>query len=297
MKYSSGAAFRQTLETRLKSIQHTENVPLVRLRKLVTFDRYLVRLFESQPDNWLLKGGFALQLRLGERSRTTKDIDLLVREKEIDIFESLNHAGSLDLGDYFSFEVEPSAKTVQEGLGVLRFTIQTRLADRHFETFHVDVGIGDPVIGAIEYLPTTDLLEFADVEPACVPCYPVSQQIAEKLHAYTQTYGSGSSSRVKDFIDLMLLAELGQINGKELSEAIRATFENAGHQVPAAFSPPPGIGCSQTSELVVCLAWRIFHSIRLTPSSRNFLIPFLRAMKTIKSGIRRSGDGNRPILV
>jgi hypothetical protein len=35
MKYTSGAAFRQALETRLKSIQQTEDVPLVRLRKLV----------------------------------------------------------------------------------------------------------------------------------------------------------------------------------------------------------------------------------------------------------------------
>jgi hypothetical protein len=239
MKYTSGAAFRQALETRLKSIQQTEDVPLVRLRKLVAFDRFLARLFESQPDDWLLKGGFALQIRLGERSRTTKDIDLLAREKKIDILEALNNASSLDLGDYFSFEVEPSAKTAQEGPGVLRYTIQTRLANRQFETFHVDVGIGDPVIGAIEYLPTTDLLEFADVEPACVPCYPVSQQIAEKLLAYTQTYGSGLSSRVKDFIDLLLLAELGQINGDELTSAIQATFQNAGHQVPVEFTPPP----------------------------------------------------------
>ncbi|MEA3328001.1 MAG: nucleotidyl transferase AbiEii/AbiGii toxin family protein [Chloroflexota bacterium] len=55
-------------------------MPLSRLRKLVVFDRFLARLFQDQPDHWVFKGGFALQLRLGERARTTKDIDLLARE-------------------------------------------------------------------------------------------------------------------------------------------------------------------------------------------------------------------------
>ena len=41
-------------------------MPLVRLRKLVAFDRFLARLALAQPDAWILKGGLALQLRLAE---------------------------------------------------------------------------------------------------------------------------------------------------------------------------------------------------------------------------------------
>ena len=123
---------------------------------------------------------------------------------------------------------------------MLRYTIQARLAGRLFETFHVDVGIGDPVIGTIEYLETTDLLDFVQLEPACVPCYPISTQIAEKLHAYTHIHDSGPSSRAKDFIDLILLAKLGPHDGDELSAAIRATFNKAGtHAIPGAVPPPP----------------------------------------------------------
>jgi len=144
------------------------------------------------------------------------------------------------MGDYFSFEVEPSAETVIEELGVLRFTIRSRLDNRLFETFHIDVGIGVPVIGAIEYLETTDLLTFAEIEPTCVPCYPITQQIAEKPHAYTQTYGSGASSRVKDFVELLLLAELGEFSSRELGKAIAATFENVGKmEVPEKIYAPP----------------------------------------------------------
>ena len=75
MKYPNGAAFRRALEDRLQQQSLRAHSPLVRLRKLVAFDRLLARLVADSPENWLLKGGLALQLRLGDRSRTTQDID------------------------------------------------------------------------------------------------------------------------------------------------------------------------------------------------------------------------------
>jgi hypothetical protein len=77
MKYQSGGAFRRALEDRLRAQGLASGVALVRLRKMVAFDRFLARLMLSQPDAWVLKGGLALQLRLGERARTTKDVDVL----------------------------------------------------------------------------------------------------------------------------------------------------------------------------------------------------------------------------
>lgn len=240
MKYKTSSAFRQALDARIQSVNENTGLPLSRLRKLVAFDRFLARLFHNQPNDWVLKGGFALQLRLGERARTTKDIDLMAREQGNDIHAALHSAGLQDMGDYFLFEVESTTETAHEGQGALRFNIRSRLAGRMFEIFHTDVGIGNPVIGAIDYLETTDLLAFADIEPTRVPCYPISQQISEKLHAYSQTYGSGTSSRVKDFVDLLLLAELGAINSHELKESITVVFESTGkHEIPEKLSGPP----------------------------------------------------------
>ena len=82
MKYKTGAAFRQALDAHIQSTNKNTGLPLARLRKLVAFDRFLVRLFHDQPDGWVLKSGFALQLRLGERARTTKDIDLLLVRRD-----------------------------------------------------------------------------------------------------------------------------------------------------------------------------------------------------------------------
>ena len=44
-KYDSAVAFRQALEHRLKKIAREQSVPLDRLRRRVTFDRLLARLF------------------------------------------------------------------------------------------------------------------------------------------------------------------------------------------------------------------------------------------------------------
>ena len=75
--YQSGAAFRRALEDRLASQSAKTSMPLIRLRKLVVFDRFLARLVELGSDTWLLKGGLVLQLRLSQHARTTKDMDLL----------------------------------------------------------------------------------------------------------------------------------------------------------------------------------------------------------------------------
>lgn len=73
-----------------------------------------------------------------------------------------------------------------------------------------------------------------------IPCYPITQQIAEKVHAYTRHHISGESSRVKDLIDILLLAELTRIEADHLSRAIQATFDARNtHSLPREMPDPP----------------------------------------------------------
>ena len=94
MSYQTGQAFRRALEARLLNQSIQGAVSLVRLRKLVAFDRFLARLLAVRPDGWMLKGGLALQLRLGQRARTTKDIDVLLRLPRPEIGPTLTAPGS-----------------------------------------------------------------------------------------------------------------------------------------------------------------------------------------------------------
>ena len=57
MTYRSGTSFRRALEDRLRAQSLETGAPLVRLRKMVVFDRFLVRLIRDRPDAWVLKGG------------------------------------------------------------------------------------------------------------------------------------------------------------------------------------------------------------------------------------------------
>jgi hypothetical protein len=240
--YQSGVAFRRALEDRLASQSAKTQTPLVRLRKLVAFDRFLARLVQIEPDTWLLKGGLVLQLRLSQHARTTKDMDLLSLVDQDKVPQILISAALLDLQDWFSFAVRPTTAALPgPGHGGLRFFVTALVAGRMFEGFHVDVGGGDPVIEPAEMLKTPSILTFAGIPPVTVPCYPLTQHLAEKVHAYIRPRATGESTRVKDLVDILLIAEHMTISGPVLRTAIQATFtaQGMGLLPPRLPAPPP----------------------------------------------------------
>jgi hypothetical protein len=77
--YATAGAFRRALEERLKRASLTDQIDLNRLRRQVAFDRLLARLFREEPAPWVLKGGYALELRF-KAARSTVDIDLTLQQ-------------------------------------------------------------------------------------------------------------------------------------------------------------------------------------------------------------------------
>jgi hypothetical protein len=237
MRYDSAQAFRTALEARLRSESAETGVPLSRLRKTVAFDRLLARLTADDPAAWVLKGGFALQVRYQLSSRATRDLDVLLREVGADAGASLRRAARLDCGDWFGFEVGGQAFLSAESAS--RFPVTARLDGRTFESFHVDVGVGDPMTSPADSIAVTSLLAFADVSPTIVASYPVTQQLAEKLHALTLPRAQ-PNSRVKDLVDIVLIAESERIDRDALEVAVRATFDSRHvHEIPKELPPPP----------------------------------------------------------
>jgi hypothetical protein len=243
MIYNSGAAFRRALEDRLRVQSLQTGAPLVRLRKLVVFDRFLTRLTHDQPDAWVVKGGFALQLRLGNRARTTKDIDVLLITPTTDLHQSIVRAALQDMGDWFQFEVERPTDDLGalEG-GGFRFQVQGLLDGRRFETFHIDVAQGEALLKPVDVLQTLALLAFAGIPPTLVSCYPLPQQVAEKVHAYTRPHPNGQSSQVKDLVDILLIAGLGPIDARILRQALEVTFDGTWDPVGWSWKVPTAIG-------------------------------------------------------
>lgn len=241
MRYATPGAFRSALERRLQTTAQEAGVPLIRLRKLIVFDRLMARLMIAAPDRWVVKGAVALLFRLGPRSRTTKDLDLGRQDNEEGATSDFLAAQSLDLGDYFGFTIERTGKLdAMEGLAV-RYHVVAELAGRIFESITVDVGFGDPLVTDAELVRGPDLLGFADIQPVEVPALPLEQHVAEKLHAYTRSYtGSRASTRVKDLLDLAAIASLFSFRADRLTRALDVTFTSRStHSLASALPAPP----------------------------------------------------------
>lgn len=244
-KYATSTAFRMALETRLKSVSITEGTDLQRLRRQVSFDRLLARLFAERNAPWLLKGGYAMELRLNS-ARTTKDIDLSVPSEEAakldgKVLGHLQEWAGTDLSDFFTFTIaEPQMDLKGAPEGGARYPVTASLAGRVFTKFHLDVGIGDAVTRPTELIEARDWLGFAGIASPKFMAISKEQQFAEKLHAYTLPRTDIFNTRVKDLVDMILLIRLETMDRNHLQRAIQETFDQRGtHAVPDAIPEPP----------------------------------------------------------
>lgn len=226
MKYKNDSAFRQALENRIAKVSGSTGIPIQRLRKWIAFDRFLARLVSLNPKDWILKGGFMMELFFQKRARTTKDIDLHCRLEEEEIYQQLQSAGSSDLNDWFRFEVAAPQSENQFLQDMKRFNVKSLLASRQFENFHVDVNSSDMLMDRPKEIDGMDLLAFAEIPPIKILCYPLTQQVAEKIHALSRTYQSGEVSRVKDVVDILLIASSERFSSRKLRDSITSTFQN-----------------------------------------------------------------------
>ena len=248
-KYDNAAAFRKALEDRLKNIAREQSMPLERLRRRVTFDRFLARLFAQSGSNqqWLLKGGYALELRFHGLARTTKDIDFSIphmkNSDENTIRELIQKEAKKNLSDWFQFFIGlPMREFDQAVYGGWRYPIEARVANRVFTKFHIDIGIGDAVISEAEWKTGDDILGFAGIKPVCVAMLPVEQHFAEKIHAYSYPRDKRPFSRIRDLVDLVLIIEHSLPDKELVMSAIEATFNRRKtHDIPEMLEAPPDL--------------------------------------------------------
>lgn len=130
MNYTTAVGFRRALEDRLKVRAGGDGARIARDRKRVTFDRLLARLVDVAPGQWVLKGGFALDLRLDDRARSTKDIDLAWQSDEDELVDAMIDVATRDLGDFFTFLVERTDDPPDRFGGAHRFRVTASLAAR-----------------------------------------------------------------------------------------------------------------------------------------------------------------------
>jgi hypothetical protein len=195
------------------------------------FDRFLSRVFaEGEQSEWLLKGGMSMLARV-PRSRTTKDVDLAALRAS-DLAEAGRALAALvevDLGDHLTFRLIRSTPTGlgenQPGVTTRRYVFACIDADHEtqIDTVVVDVVVGPPPVGRPEVIEPANRLHLR--RPLITfpyRLYPVADQIADKVCATmdTQYPGGKRSSRVKDLVDLVVIAHTQTVDLDELRVSI-----------------------------------------------------------------------------
>ena len=180
-EYATAGAFRRALQDRLAATAKSEGVDLRRIRRQVAFDRLLARLFSSTNPPWVLKGGYALELKFAT-ARTTKDIDLGLdqlpgigdnwNQRAGQLLAILQERAALVMDDFFEFIIgEPASELDAAPYGGGRFPVETVLDGRTFAKFHLDIGAGDLQREPPEFVRPRDWLAFAGIPTAVFPIH------------------------------------------------------------------------------------------------------------------------------
>ena len=150
----------------------------------------------------------------------------------------------MDAGDFLTFGVQkvvPIAEGEAAPVSGRRVFLDVRCGAAAFAKFHVDVVVEDTTTGTVEQIPTAALVTMPGIARPTVRLYPITDHVADKVLATVSTYGPRllPSSRVRDLVDLAILARTTTPLATELAAAI--TAKRLTRQVAAftEFTTPP----------------------------------------------------------
>lgn len=242
--YADGVAVWAAVTARAKATARaagTDNAALV--RRLV-FSRFLARVFHDPAAPWVLKGGTAVLARVHD-ARTTKDVDLLSQLSSLDAaVDALRALVARDLGDHFRFVISSVGPTLggaeQPGVDGCRVGIDAYCGTAKRGSFGVDLVTGSLMTSAPE-LVADPVLDLRGITAPLMRLYPVVDHVADKLCATQAMYGTErdrASSRVRDLVDLVVLAGTQDMDGFSLTAAVRGEWTRRGLPGEPVFAPP-----------------------------------------------------------
>lgn len=243
MTYNTPQALRLALEARIRNESDATGVSTDRLRRRVVFQRLVARLQRAEPGRWVLKGGMALEVRLLNAARLTKDIDLGLRDEtpnDHELRDRLVEALSKDADiDGFSFAVGAPSRMAEDGSGhpTWRVAVAVALAGRPFGAIKLDVSPRPHELDATDTVLLPNSLDFAGIETVEIEIIDVHRHAAEKFHAMLRDFGERENSRVRDLVDLMLLRQSGLLLAAPLSRATTAVWAGRNATAPPSTFP------------------------------------------------------------
>jgi Nucleotidyl transferase AbiEii toxin, Type IV TA system len=175
----------------------------------------------------LLKGGVAMELRLGIKARATKDVDFVFHGSVDALVEDLDEAFA---EPYSGFSFERGEPKEIRDTGSYRFDVKLFFGEKRqsWQTLQIEVSPAELDPAEFDEVPAIGIEDFGLAGPESVLCLALRYQIAQKLHACTERFEGGKENdRSRDLIDLILLRDLVE-DLAAVREACVKTFERRG---------------------------------------------------------------------
>jgi len=227
----------KALSALVRAFAAEQQIPEARARLWVSYLMLGGVLLRANRDRevptYVIKGGVALELRLRERARATKDIDLSVGVAAPDL---VIHFEETLAEPYEGFRFRRRGEPHVMPNGAVRLDVTVQYHDAPWNTIQVDLA---PHEGASTQVDLVDTMSIAQLElngPLQLPCLGLPYHIAQKIHGMTQPRGEDRrpNDRFRDLIDLLLLAPLVE-DYSELRAACDDVFDaRATHPWPGA---------------------------------------------------------------
>jgi hypothetical protein len=211
---------------RLKNISEKENLDFNFLLLRYIQERFLARLAASKyVKKFVLKGGFLLLAYNIEKARPTKDIDFLgvnVSSERKELEKIIKEISSIKLDDgieFLSDSIKSEEIKEEAEYSGIRIRLTAKIGTAR-NTIQIDFGFGDIAI------PQPLLMDYPTLlnnKSAKVLAYSKETIVAEKFEAIVKL--TTFNSRMKDFFDIVFLANEFDFNGSVLQSAISNTFQ------------------------------------------------------------------------
>lgn len=216
-----------SVKDRLKQQSRSSGKTMQELLVAYALERTIYRVSISKySDNFTLKGGIFLYA-VFERNyaRVTTDIDFLARKLNNEtenirrIFEEIFSIRTddplvYDMSTLYVNRITEFKDYHGVNVSIIAYLDKTRI------NVSIDIGFGDVIYPERVIMDFPVILD--DAEPK-IFAYSLSSCIAEKFEAIVSL--GYDNSRFKDFYDICMLAQNNVFDGKELTEAIKQTFE------------------------------------------------------------------------
>ena len=222
-----------SVRSRLTTLAHTQGEEPEYVLTRYALERLLYRLGQSpHAGEFILKGALLFALWEDHSHRATRDLDLLgFGASDADRIEQI-------FREFCTLPVEDDGLTFlpetvharpireQQEYGGIRVLLLATLGAARLRV-QADIGFGDVVTPSAQ---TVDFPTLLDLPPPHLRVYPRETVVAEKFEAMVRL--GMTNTRMKDFYDLLVLAQRFAFDGPTLAAAIGTTFARRGAPIP-----------------------------------------------------------------